>query len=129
MQSLWNDNEVQGLGSDPLSLRVYTSRLLGREPNLVLHGGGNTSAKAVIENIFGESEDIIYVKGSGGDLISIDRNGFAPIRLNVLKRMAEFAHLTDMEMVRLQRAAMTDPYAPNPSVEAILHAIIPFQFV
>lgn len=129
MQSLWNDAEAAACNGDPLVLRVYTSRLLGREPSLVLHGGGNTSVKAEVENLFGERESVLYVKGSGWDLATIEAEGFAPVRLAVLQRMAELPTLADPEMVRAQRAAMTDPYAPNPSVEAILHAIIPFRFV
>ncbi len=129
MQSLWNDQQAQSFMHDPLQLRVYTSRLLGQMPELVLHGGGNTSVKAQWTNLFGESEEVLYVKGSGWDLASIEAPGFAPVRLEPLQRMAELAHLSDSAMVRAQRAAMTDPYAPNPSVEAILHAILPFRFV
>jgi len=129
MISLWNEHEAKACGDDPLQLRVYTSRLLGRDSNLVLHGGGNTSVKIRTENRFGESEEILYVKGSGWDLATIEAAGFAPVRLDLLRRMAGLEELTDAEMVRLQRSAMTDPGAPNPSVEAILHAIIPFRFV
>jgi len=129
MESLWNDEEVSQYGGDPLGLRVYTSQLLGREPSLVLHGGGNTSVKMSASNIFGDSEELLYVKGSGWDLATIKREGFAPVQMNILLRMAQLDKLTDTEMVRVQRTAMTDPQAPNPSVEAILHAIIPFTYV
>jgi len=129
MISLWNEHEAKACGDDLLQLRVYTSRLLGRDPNMVLHGGGNTSVKIREKNHFGELEDILYVKGSGWDLATIGSAGFAPVRLDLLRRMADLEELTDAGMVRLQRAAMTDPDAPNPSVEAILHAIIPFRFV
>ena len=114
---------------DPLALRVYTSRLLGSDPSLVLHGGGNTSVKASALNIFGEWEEVLYVKGSGWDLATIEAPGFAPVRLDALRRLAAFEELSDSAMVTAQRAALIDPYAPNPSVEAILHAIIPFRFV
>ena len=129
MKSRWNDNVAQEFAGDPLQLRVYTSRLLGQEADLVMHGGGNTSVKATATNFFGEPEDILYVKGSGWDLATIEAPGFAPVRLDVLKRLAELEQLTDSEMVTQQRAAMLNPNAPNPSVEAILHAIIPFKFV
>ncbi len=129
MKSLWNDNEAQKFAHDPLQLRVYSSRLLGQEPDLVLHGGGNTSVKMTQTNLFGETEEVIYVKGSGWDLASIEAAGFAPVRLEVLRKMAGLKALSDTDMVRLQRSAMTDPRAPNPSVEAILHAVIPFRFV
>jgi len=129
MKSLWDEKQASLLADDALALRVYTSRLLGREPSLVLHGGGNTSVKADVKNLFGETETVLYVKGSGWDLATIEKPGFAPVRLNVLKQMAQLETLSDSDMVNAQRAAMIDPHAPNPSVEAILHAIIPFAFV
>ena len=129
MKSLWNDNEAKSFLDDPLQMRVYTSRLLGREPELVLHGGGNTSVKVAVTNHFGDIEDVLYVKGSGWDLKTIQTAGFAPVKLEVLKKMAKLERLSDTDMVKLQRSAMIDPLAPNPSVEAILHAIIPFKYV
>jgi len=129
VQSLWNDRDAAACHNDPLALRAYTSRLLGREPSLVLHGGGNTSVKAPITNLFGEPEQVLLVKGSGWDLATITEAGFAPVRLDVLQRMAELPKLTDTDMVKAQRAATLDPGAPTPSVEAILHAIIPFAWV
>ena len=129
MQSLWNEEEARSFAEDALAMRVYSSRLLGREPSLVLHGGGNTSVKAEVKDLFGDAKSVLHVKGSGWDLATIEAPGFAPVCLDTLVRMAELPALSDPEMVRAQRAAMTDPYAPNPSVEAILHAIIPFKFV
>ncbi len=129
MRSLWSDAAAAEFADDPLELRVYTSRLLGQQPDLVLHGGGNTSVKITEKDLFGDDEDILYVKGSGWDLSTIEAAGFAPVRLGTLLHMAGFDQLSDTDMVRMQRAAMTDPYAPNPSVEAVLHAIIPFRYV
>ncbi len=129
MKSKWNDEEAVKFAGDPLSLRVYSSRLLGSDPSLVLHGGGNTSVKATAQDIFGDEEEVLYVKGSGWDLATIEAPGFSPVRLNALRRMATLEALSDSDMVTAQRAALTDPYAPNPSVEAILHAIIPYRFV
>ncbi|MEP7324624.1 MAG: bifunctional aldolase/short-chain dehydrogenase [Gemmatimonadota bacterium] len=129
MQSLWNDRDAASCHNDSLALRAYTSRLLGQEPSLVLHGGGNTSVKASLKDLFGESVPVLLVKGSGWDLATITEAGFAPVRLDVLQRMAELPTLTDTDMVKAQRAAMLDPGAPTPSVEAILHAIIPFAWV
>ncbi len=128
MKSLWNNGQANKCKND-LALRVYSSRLLGQSSALVLHGGGNTSVKAKTTNLFGETEELLYVKGSGWDLATIEAAGFAPVKLNILNKMAQLSQLSDMEMVRTQRAAMTDPTAPNPSVEAILHAIIPFKYV
>lgn len=129
MKNLWDNQEAAAFADDPVQMRVYTSRLLGRETSLVLHGGGNTSVKAINNNLFGDEIDVLYVKGSGWDLATIEAAGFAPVRLDVLRRMAELKHLSDTDMVREQRAAMLDPAAPTPSVEAILHAIIPFKYV
>ncbi|MFK7987186.1 MAG: bifunctional aldolase/short-chain dehydrogenase [Sandaracinaceae bacterium] len=114
---------------DPLALRAYTSRLLGAEPTLVLHGGGNTSVKHTRADFFGDEVEVLSVKGSGWDLAAIEPPGFAPVRLDVLQRMAALPDLNDPDMVREQRAAMLDPSAPNPSVEAILHALIPSTYV
>ncbi|MCW9026915.1 MAG: bifunctional aldolase/short-chain dehydrogenase, partial [Thiovulaceae bacterium] len=128
MKSLWNDKEASEFKTD-LDLRVYTSRLLGRDSSLVLHGGGNTSVKSTATNLFGETEDILYVKGSGWDLATIEAEGFAPVKMEMLLRMAELKELNDTDMVKYQRLSMTNPSAPNPSVEAILHAVIPYKFV
>ena len=129
MNSLWNDKEAESAGDDLLALRVYTSRLLGKDPDLVLHGGGNTSVKGTATDVFGDTEPVLYVKGSGWDLATIEAEGFSPVKLDTLQRMAGLESLNDTAMVKAQRAAMTEPGAPTPSVEAILHAIIPFRFV
>jgi rhamnose utilization protein RhaD (predicted bifunctional aldolase and dehydrogenase) len=128
MKSLWSDTTAAQYPT-PLAQRVYTSRLLGQEPSLVLHGGGNTSVKDTVDNFFGQSEERLYVKGSGWDLATIEAAGFAPVKMDTLMKMAALDDLSDGDMVKYQRSAMTDPSAPNPSVEAILHALIPFKFV
>ena len=129
MVSLWNDQEAEKFKNNDLEMRVYTSRILGANSDLVLHGGGNTSVKVSEKNLFGEEEDLLYVKGSGWDLATIEAAGFAPVKMQTLLKMADLKELSDVDMVTNQRAAMTNPSAPNPSVEAILHAIIPFKFV
>ncbi len=123
MKNLWSAEEASRCSSD-LELRVYTSNLLGRSDELVLHGGGNTSVKTTVDG-----EDILFVKGSGWDLVSIKAEGFAPVKLKTLLEMAELDKLSDSDMVSGQKAAMIDKQAPNPSVEAILHALIPFKYV
>ncbi len=128
MHSRWNESDTQSLTS-LLELRIYTSRLLGADNALVLHGGGNTSVKVTHTNLFGDAERILYIKGSGHDLGTIDQRGFAPVRLNELVRMAQLPTLSDADMVNAMRCAMIDSSAPTPSVEAILHAIIPATFV
>jgi rhamnose utilization protein RhaD (predicted bifunctional aldolase and dehydrogenase)/NAD(P)-dependent dehydrogenase (short-subunit alcohol dehydrogenase family) len=128
IESLWSDEEASGFSGD-LGLRVYTSRLLGRDKSLVLHGGGNTSVKVREPDLFGEAEDILYVKGSGWDLETIEAEGFAPVRLAPAMRLATLPRLSDPEMVNELRTSMTRAAAPTPSVEAILHAVLPFKYV
>jgi rhamnose utilization protein RhaD (predicted bifunctional aldolase and dehydrogenase)/NAD(P)-dependent dehydrogenase (short-subunit alcohol dehydrogenase family) len=128
MKSMWKDEEAAQFEGE-LGQRVYTSRLLGQDPSLVLHGGGNTSLKVTVRNFMGEDEEIVYVKGSGWDLATIEAQGFSPVRRKVLLRMAEFEQLDDETIVREQRASMLDASAPNPTVEAILHGILPYRYV
>ncbi|MCX2982742.1 bifunctional aldolase/short-chain dehydrogenase [Halieaceae bacterium IMCC14734] len=128
MDSLWSSEEAAS-HEGALGLRVYTSRLLGQESSLVLHGGGNTSVKDQTRNIFGEQVPTLYVKGSGWDLKTLEPAGLSPTCLETLCRLAQLPTLTDTEMARELKAALLDPSAPAPSVEAILHAIIPFKYV
>ncbi|MBK7424477.1 MAG: bifunctional aldolase/short-chain dehydrogenase [Propionivibrio sp.] len=128
MKSILETNEIVACTSD-IEQRVYTSRLLGRDKTLVLHGGGNTSVKAFQKNPFGEDEDILFVKGSGWDLEKIAEEGFSPVRLDHLKRLAQLKTLSDPMMVNELVTHMTRASAPVPSVEAILHAILPYKFV
>jgi rhamnose utilization protein RhaD (predicted bifunctional aldolase and dehydrogenase) len=120
MTSLFDDTVAAQYQNDPLGMRVYTSQLLGQSKELVLHGGGNTSVKI---------NNTLYVKGSGWNLDTIEKPGFSPVNLGVLLEMATRESLSDTQMVAEQRAAMSDQSFPNPSVEAILHAIIPFDYV
>ena len=128
MKSLWNETEAAQYPGD-LGQRVYTSRLLGRDASLVLHGGGNTSVKLREKNIFGEEEDLLYVKGSGWDLETIEAAGFSPCRLEHLLKLAQLETLTDLQMANELKGCMTNSAAPMASVEAILHAILPGKFV
>lgn len=129
MKNLWDPEAVAQFEENTLQLRVYTSRLLGQNSDLVLHGGGNTSVKNQQTNLFGEAEDILYVKGSGCDLATIDEDGFTPLLLKTLRKLAALENISDVEMIRQQQMAKSNPDAPNPSVEALLHAIIPFDWI
>jgi rhamnose utilization protein RhaD (predicted bifunctional aldolase and dehydrogenase)/NAD(P)-dependent dehydrogenase (short-subunit alcohol dehydrogenase family) len=137
MQSLWSDADAerlveryaqQGVGRD-LALRVYTSRLLGGEPKLVLHGGGNTSVKTVAKDLLDEEVEVLCVKGSGWDMAAIEPAGLPAVRLQPLRKLRQRAVLSDEEMVRVQRANLIDPGAPNPSVETLLHAFLPHKYI
>lgn len=128
MQSLWRDDEAADYRGD-LAQRVYTSRLLGRDKSLVLHGGGNTSVKIRERNLVGDEEDILYVKGSGWDLEFIEEAGFSPVRMAHLLKLAKLKALSDPQMVNELVTHMTRAAAPAPSVETILHALLPHKYV
>lgn len=128
MKSLWNDAEAAEYQGD-LALRVYTSQLLGRDHTLVLHGGGNTSVKLRDRTVTGEIEDILYVKGSGWDLETIREPGFSPVRLGHLVKLSKLEALSDPQMMNELNTQLTRAGAPAPSVETILHAILPYKYV
>jgi rhamnose utilization protein RhaD (predicted bifunctional aldolase and dehydrogenase)/NAD(P)-dependent dehydrogenase (short-subunit alcohol dehydrogenase family) len=137
MKSRWSDTEAQdaiarygekGIAPD-LALRVYTTRLLGRDPSLVLHGGGNTSVKTQATDLLGEKLDVICVKGSGWDMGDIEPPGLPAVKLAPLRRLRKLPALSDEDMVNFQRINLLDSAAPNPSVETLLHAFLPHKFV
>lgn len=128
MKNLW-DEKLSSQCNTELELRSYTSRLLGADKSLVMHGGGNTSVKLRETNVLGDTEEILYVKGSGWDLEAIQPPGFSPVRLGHLRRLAELPALSDLEMVNQLVTHQTRASAPTPSVEAILHAILPYKYV
>ncbi|NJS38194.1 MAG: bifunctional aldolase/short-chain dehydrogenase, partial [Rhodobacteraceae bacterium] len=135
--NLWTDAEAKAMqdaaGADPLArelaLRVLTSRLIGRDPDLVMHGGGNTSLKSQAVDIFGDAVDVLHIKGSGWDLEVIEAKGLPAVRMEPLMRLRGLAALSDEAMVAVQRLNLLDPSAPNPSVETLLHAWIPHKYV
>lgn len=130
MQSLWNEQEAaRWAATGNLGQRVYTSRLLGSDPALVLHGGGNTSVKVRETNLLGEEEDFMYIKGSGWNLATIEAAGFAPVRYRWLARFAELDTLTDEQWTNALRSSVVNATAPAPSVETPLHAILPHPYV
>lgn len=126
--SLWNDVEAARWPGD-LAQRVFTSRLLGRDPDLVLHGGGNTSVKLTHRGVFGDEVESLVVKGSGSDLGDIEEAGFARLRLDHVARLAELEALSDTDMAEQLLVAALVAGGPTPSVEAILHAVLPQRFV
>jgi len=137
MQSHWKDADARravqvygALGAgEGLALRTYTTRLLGREPALVLHGGGNTSFKTEMEDLVGDTHQVLCVKASGRDMGTIDPSGFAAVKLAPLRQLRQLDSLSDEDMVRVQRTYLLDPLSPDPSVEFLLHAFMPHRYV
>jgi rhamnose utilization protein RhaD (predicted bifunctional aldolase and dehydrogenase)/NAD(P)-dependent dehydrogenase (short-subunit alcohol dehydrogenase family) len=137
MKSQWSDTAARdtveayaakGVGPD-IALRVYTTRLLGRDPLLVLHGGGNTSVKTKARDDLGEEHEVIAVKGSGADMADIEPWGLPAVKLGPLRKLRALEALSDEAMVNVQRLNLLDSAAPNPSVETLLHAFLPHKFV
>ena len=137
MKSAWVEREAKqavdrygkaGIAAD-LALRLYSTRLLGRDPKLVLHGGGNSSLKTTERDLAGEKLAVLRVKGSGWDMGAIEPGGFPAVRLEPLRALRARKTLSDDAMARVQRAYLIDPQAPSPSVEMLLHAFMPAKFI
>ena len=135
MKSLFSEREAKALTKriaslpEGLILRFYTSRLIGRDPNLVLHGGGNTSVKLKIRNILGEEQEVLYVKGTGADLATIEPEGLVGLDLNGLRKLRRLEHLPGEEMENQLLTHKISAQSPDPSVEALLHAFLPHRYV
>jgi rhamnose utilization protein RhaD (predicted bifunctional aldolase and dehydrogenase)/NAD(P)-dependent dehydrogenase (short-subunit alcohol dehydrogenase family) len=137
MKSQWVDGDAESMaalgaksGIDrDLALRVYTTRLLGRDPKLVLHGGGNTSLKQRMRDSLGEEVEVLRVKATGADMATIEPEGFCAVRLASMRKLRALDRIDDAELVAIERANLIDPAAPNPSVEMMLHAFLPQKFV
>ena len=123
-----NQFAKKGVSKD-LALRIYTTQLLGNDPTVVLHGGGNTSVKSSIKTLLGKVEKVIYVKGSGKDMGDIEEDGFPALEMENLLKMRTLKNLDDFQMVNYQRKYMLDTSFPNASVETLLHAFLPHKFV
>ena len=137
MKNSWSVNKARkyikkykNLGfSEDLALRVYTTRLLGRNKKLVLHGGGNTSVKTKIKDIDGKKYDVLCVKGSGWDMADIEPEGLPAVKLEPLLSLKNKKYLSDENMVSYQKKNLINIKSPNPSVETFLHAFLPFKYV
>jgi rhamnose utilization protein RhaD (predicted bifunctional aldolase and dehydrogenase)/NAD(P)-dependent dehydrogenase (short-subunit alcohol dehydrogenase family) len=137
MLSRWTDADARkaiagyarnGVSED-LALRTYTTRLIGSDPLLVLHGGGNTSVKTQMQDLLGETHQVLCVKGSGWDMGSIEPPGLPAVKLAPLRKLRRLEALSDEDMVNFQRTNLLDQAAPNPSVETLLHAFLPGKFI
>jgi rhamnose utilization protein RhaD (predicted bifunctional aldolase and dehydrogenase)/NAD(P)-dependent dehydrogenase (short-subunit alcohol dehydrogenase family) len=137
MKSGWVDRDAEAIVAEgaksgidrDLALRIYTTRLLGRDPKLVLHGGGNTSLKEVMRDRLGADAEVLRVKATGADMAMIDLAGLPAVRLSPLRKLRALGEISDDELVGIERASLIDPAAANPSVEIMLHAFLPHKFV
>ena len=136
MKSRWSEAEarksVSEYGADygeDLALRIYSSRLIGLEPDIVLHGGGNTSVKGTWPNVWGDRIPAIYVKASGCDLAKITPGDYAPLDLEYLRRLRTLESLSDDRMANEFRTHVLDCHAPSPSIETLAHAFLPAKYV
>ena len=133
----WSDNEALEFqnsaapdeADQQLAVRVYSSRLLGRDPDLLMHGGGNTSVKVERPDLFGQNREVLHVKGSGWDLDSIEAPGLPGVWLEPLRDLRRLDALSDEDMVNTLRCNLLNSQSPNPSVETLLHAFLPHKFV
>jgi rhamnose utilization protein RhaD (predicted bifunctional aldolase and dehydrogenase)/NAD(P)-dependent dehydrogenase (short-subunit alcohol dehydrogenase family) len=137
MKSAWVDRDAEaivahrakaGIARD-LALRIYTTKLLGRDPKLVLHGGGNTSVKIDARDLLGKEVQVLRVKASGADMATIEPQGLPAVQLGPLRSLRAVETIADEELVAIERANLIDPAAPNPSVEIMLHAFLPHKFI
>ena len=112
-------------------LRCASTRrgCFGRDPKLVLHGGGNTSLKMRMRDPFGEDVEVLRVKSSGADMATIEPDGLPAVRLAPMRKLRALDAIGDEELVGIERANLIDPAAPNPSVEMMLHAFLPHKFI
>jgi len=137
MKSGWVDRDAEAIVAEgaksgidrDLALRIYTTRLFGRDPKLVLHGGGNTSVKEVMRDRLGADVEVLRVKATGADMAMIDLAGLPAVRLSPLRKLRALGEIGDDELVGIERASLIDPAAANPSVEIMLHAFLPHKFV
>jgi rhamnose utilization protein RhaD (predicted bifunctional aldolase and dehydrogenase)/NAD(P)-dependent dehydrogenase (short-subunit alcohol dehydrogenase family) len=136
MRSKWSDEEAAGFVArygdewgEPLALRTYSSRLLGAEPSLVLHGGGNSSVKAWWTNVLGEDMAAVFVKASGADMVGIEPAGFPGLDLDYLRRLRGVSDLDDSEMAEEFRTHLLRAGSPSPSIEALVHAFLPDTYI
>ncbi|RKF05429.1 bifunctional aldolase/short-chain dehydrogenase [Oceaniradius stylonematis] len=133
----WNDDDADrfaaaegtSVADRALGHRVYSSRLIGSDPDLVMHGGGNTSVKVIRPTLQGEDKRVLHIKGSGWDLNTIEGAGLPGVWLDPLLALRPLDALSDEQMVDAQRAALLQSSSPNPSVETLLHAFLPHSFV
>jgi rhamnulose-1-phosphate aldolase/alcohol dehydrogenase len=128
VDSLWDEGRASQLADD-IDRLVYLSNLVGADPSLTQPGGGNTSIKGTHADFAGREAAALWVKGSGTDLRTLDRRGFARLRLHDLRLLRQRERMSDEEMMAFMSACGLAPGDPAPSVETPLHAILPYRCI
>ena len=114
---------------DDLASCVYLTRLVGRESALALHGGGNTSVKTTLKDFVGESHEALYVKASGCDMAQIEAENFVALDRAYMARFGALDSFTDRQMADEFATHRLRPGSARPSIEALLHALVPAKYV
>jgi len=134
MQSRWSDSKAARLGGadtceDRLALLMYATRLIGAEPDLAMYGGGNTSCKCGLANALGETQPALFIKASGSDLAVVGPGDFVALDLGYLGRLVNAPALSDEAMASEFACHTLRPSNRRASVETLLHAVVPHDFV
>ncbi|SVB47920.1 uncharacterized protein METZ01_LOCUS200774, partial [marine metagenome] len=125
MENCWNEPNASKL--DDLDLLVYQSQLIGKNPDLVLTGGGNTAIKTVQKDFRDVNTSVLFVKKSGADLKTACRDDFVGLRLDELKPLVAHPDMLDHEMIDYLMHCMLNPTTDRPSIETLVHAFIPMK--
>jgi rhamnulose-1-phosphate aldolase/alcohol dehydrogenase len=126
-ENLWETQKAEGLSE--LEALAYRSNLLGRDRTVANYGGGNTSTKARERDHAGREVDVLWVKGSGSDLATIEAKQFTGLKLDEVLPLMERASMIDQEMVAYLASCQLGPDMPRGSIETLLHAFVPYAHV
>src|ERR1035438_824003 len=129
---LWDEKKAAELAGDEVALLLYRSNLLGADLRLTNYGGGNTSCKAMASDpLTGKKTEVMWVKGSGGDLGTMKRNGLAALYLERLRSLKDVYRGIEFEdeMTELYNHCIFDLASKAPSIDTALHAFLSFKHV
>ena len=129
---LWNEEKAAQLEGDEVALLIYRSNLLGADLRLTNYGGGNTSCKAMAKNpLTGEETEVMWVKGSGGDIGTLKKSGLAALYVDKLHSLEKVYRGMDFEdeMVELFNHCIYDLASKAPSIDTPLHGFLPFKHI
>jgi rhamnose utilization protein RhaD (predicted bifunctional aldolase and dehydrogenase)/NAD(P)-dependent dehydrogenase (short-subunit alcohol dehydrogenase family) len=127
----WNEKDLSAISGPDQNLEylAYSSRIMGSEPDLALHGGGNTSYKSIIRDITGENRNALFIKTSGCELSAMTTGDFVALDLDYIQRLEKQQSLTDLQMAEEFCMHMLQFHQSHASVETLLHAFLPFACI